>query len=536
MKTTVAAAVAALLATHAADARQDSPAKDISLKHLASISTGSVGATGAEIVAYDAKTRRAFAINSTDNNLVVLDLADPAAPILYETISLAAFGAGLNSVDAHRGLVAVAVEASPKTNPGRVVFLDAATLEFVGDVGVGALPDMVTFDGDGEHVLVANEGEPNSYNQADSVNPEGSVSIIDLEQGVANASVRTADFKAFSKAALTAKGVRVFGPNATAAQDLEPEYITVKGRTAWVTLQEANAVAILDVPTATVRDILPLGRKDHSLAGNALDPSDRDSPTGTAAIKIGNWPVAGMYQPDAIAHFRIGKQGYLVTANEGDSRSSDDFPGYTEEVRVGSPAYTLDPAVFPNAAALKANAALGRLTVSTASGDTDGDGDFDRIDVFGARSFSIWTTDGQLVWDSGDQLERYIADPQNGYAAVFNASHDSNAPDTRSDNKGPEPEGVAVGKVGGRTYAFVGLERIGGVMAYDVSNPQAPQFAAYANTRKLDTYGGDLGAEGVTFVSEEDSPNGKPLVIVGNEVSRTVSIFQVDRARARSRY
>jgi len=532
MKTIVAAAVAALLAAHAADARNDATARDISLKHLASIGTASVGATGAEIVAYDAKTKRAFAINSTDNNLVVLDLANPAAPILYDTISLGGYGAGLNSVATHRGLVAVAVEASPKTNPGRVVFLDARSLRIVGDVEVGALPDMLTFDDDGERVLVANEGEPVDYLPG-SINPEGSISIIDLEQGVRNASVRTADFKAFSKAALTAKGVRVFGPNATAAQDLEPEYITVRGRTAWVTLQEANAIAIVDVPTATVQDILPLGRKNHAELGNALDPSDRDGSASTASIKIANWPVYGLYQPDAIAHFNVGRQRYLVTANEGDSRSSDDFAGFGEEIRVGSPNYTLDPIVFPNAAVLKSNVALGRLTVTNASGDTDGDGDFDRIEAFGARSFSIWTTDGQLVWDSGDQFERYFADPTNGFDTIFNASHDSNLPDNRSDNKGPEPEGVAVGKVGGRTYAFIGLERIGGVMAYDVSNPTAPQFAAYANTRKLDTLGGDLGPEGVTFVSEEYSPNGKPLVIVGNEVSRTISIFQVEKARSR---
>ncbi len=186
--------------------------------------------------------------------------------------------------------------------------------------------------------------------------------------------------------------------------------------------------------------------------------------------------------------------------------------------------------MFPNAAELKTNAALARLTVTNASGDTDGDGDFDRIEVFGARSFSIWTAAGQPVWDSGDQFERYLADPANGYAALFNATHDDNAPDNRSDNKGPEPEGVAVGKVGGRTYAFIGLERIGGVMAYDVSNPAAPEFAAYANTRSL-VAGGDRGTEGVTFVSEEDSPNGKPLVILGNEVSRTLTIYQVDKAR-----
>jgi len=151
--------------------------------------------------------------------------------------------------------------------------------------------------------------------------------------------------------------------------------------------------------------------------------------------------------------------------------------------------------------------------------------------VFGGRSFSIWTAAGQPVWDSGDQFERYLADPANGYAALFNANNSSNTPDNRSDNKGPEPEGVAVGKVGGRTYAFVGLERIGGVMAYDVSNPAAPEFAAYANTRALDGVAGDRGPEGVTFVSEEDSPNGNPLVILGNETSRTVSIFQVDKTR-----
>jgi hypothetical protein len=532
MKTTIAAAVAALLASHAVAARNGPPEWNISLTHLASIGTATIDGTGAEIVAYDAGTKRAFAINSTDNDLVVLDLADPKAPVLYEKIPLDAYGAGLNSVAVHRGLVAVAVEAQPKTDPGRVVFMNASTLQVVGDVEVGALPDMLTFDGEGTRVLVANEGEPVDYLPG-SVNPEGSISIIDLAQGVPNASVRTADFRGFTKDALLAKGVRVFAPGATAAQDLEPEYITVQGRTAWVTLQEANAVAIVDVPTATVQDIVSLGRKDHSLPGNALDPSDRDGPANGAATKIGNWPVFGMYQPDAIASYRIGKQTYLVTANEGDSRSGDDFPGYNEEVRVGSGGYILDPTVFPDAAVLKANANLGRLNVSNASGDTDGDGDFDRIDVFGARSFSIWTTDAQLVWDSGDQFERFFADPQNGFAANFNANHESNDPDNRSDNKGPEPEGVAVGKVGGRTYAFVGLERMGGVMAYDVSDPRSPQFAAYGTTRTFvgTNLAGDRGAEGVTFIAAEDSPNGEPLVLVGNEVSRTVAIFQVDKKR-----
>jgi hypothetical protein len=351
---------------------------------------------------------------------------------------------------------------------------------------------------------------------------------------VASASVRSVDFRAFSRDTLNAQGIRVFGPGTTAAQDLEPEYITVQGRTAWVTLQEANAVAVIDVPTATVQQILRLGLKDHSLERNALDPSDREGPNNTAVIKIGPWPLFGMYQPDAIASYNVGNQRFLVTANEGDSRSGGDFPGFNEEVTVGDSTYVLDPDVFPNAASLKTNAALARLTVSNKSGDLDGDGDFDQIHVFGARSFSIWTIDGQQVWDSGDQFERYFEDPANGYRAIFNASHDDNRPDRRSDNKGPEPEGLAIGRVGGRQYAFVGLERMGGVMAYDISQPQAPRFAAYANTRNLTDLSqvkGDRGAEGVTFIAAEDSPNGQPLVLVGNEVSRTVSIFQVNKAR-----
>jgi hypothetical protein len=533
MKTKIAATVAALLAVQSAGARNGPPQWNISLEHLSSIGTGSIGSVGAEIVAYDRSTRRAFAINSTDNTLAVLDLSDPSAPVLQETVSLAAYGAGLNSVAVHDGLVAAAVEAKPKTDPGRVVFIDAATLGVVGNVVVGALPDMLTFDGDGQRVLVANEGEPVDYLPG-SVNPEGTVSIIDLAQGVGSASVRTIDFRAYSREALNAQGIRVFGPGTTAAQDLEPEYITVQGRTAWVTLQEANAIAVIDVPTATVQQILPLGLKDHHLDKNAFDPSDRDGPNNTAAIRIAPWPVFGMYQPDAIASYRVGNQRFLVTANEGDSRSGTDFPGFNEEVTVGDPTFVLDPVAFPDAATLKTNAALARLTVTNASGDLDGDGDFDQIQVFGARSFSIWSVDGQQVWDSGDQFERYFANPANGYTALFNASHDDNRPDRRSDNKGPEPEGLAIGRVGGRQYAFVGLERMGGVVAYDISEPQAPRFAAYANTRNLTDLSqlrGDRGAEGVTFVAEEDSPNGRPLVLVGNEVSRTVSIFQANKAR-----
>ena len=220
-------------------------------------------------------------------------------------------------------------------------------------VTVGAVPDMLTFTPQGRYVLVANEGEPKSYNQPDSVDPEGSVSIIDMRDGPAaltQANVRTADFHAFNgqEAALRAAGIRIFGPNATASQDLEPEYIAVSpdGKTAWVTLQENNAMATVDIASATVTSLVSLGHKNHSLPGNDLDPSDRDNAAGTGpAINIGNWPVKGMYQPDGIAAYRIGGEVFLFLANEGDART--DWPGLNEEATIGAAGYVLDPTVFP---------------------------------------------------------------------------------------------------------------------------------------------------------------------------------------------
>jgi len=398
---------------------------------------------GAEIAAYDVTTQRLFVVAGT-SALDVLDVSNPAAPTLVTTIDTSAFGIA-NSIAVKNGIVAVAIEnGSSKQAPGFVAFYDLDG-NLLNSVTVGALPDMLTFTPDGKKIVVANEGEPNSYNQPDSVDPEGSISIIDLSKGVLSvnqSSVKTADFTAFNAAkdVLIAAGVRIFGPNATVAQDLEPEYITVSpdSKTAWVTLQENNALAIVDLETATVKEIKPLGFKDHSLPGNGLDASDRDG-----GINIQNWPVLGMYQPDAIASFTVNGQTYLITANEGDAR---DYSGFAEEVRVGANSYRLDPTAFPNAATLKNNANLGRLTVTNTLGNPDGDNDFDQIYVFGARSFSIWNASGGLVYDSGDQFEQITAVQvpnlfnSNGTAATF---------DTRSDNKGPEPEGVVTSVIDG---------------------------------------------------------------------------------------
>lgn len=891
------------------------------------------GEGAAEIIAYDPQTRRAFVVNAIDATVDVLDLRYPDRPRKIRSLGVGTIAPDLgsaNSVAVKNGLVAVAIEADPKQNPGLVAFYRSDTLRFLGAVEVGALPDMVAFTPNGQTLLVANEGEPSDDYLND---PEGSITVIDLSRGVRRATARTADFHAFNDQATRLRkiGVRIYGPNASVAQDLEPEYITISddGHTAWVTLQENNALAVVDIPSATVRDIAPLGVKSYyfsgpatlkkfnfpelpeigitevcretlrlggfsglafigcyescntnelnfithtdrgpnaepldvngdgvaerpfalpefqpqwrhftldlttgaielkkrtpltqingapltglpNLAGSAglvnsdeppvsllgaplgrdplgadlegivRDPTDGtywmadeyrpsiyhfdadgrmlqrfvpaganqgERTTGSSALpaelgqrrvnrgfeaiayaggllyaflqspldnpdtiddanskasrwsrvvvfdtqrqrtvaqylypleftvgpwskrnltdKIGDavalgggrflvlerdsgsdatsskyifnldlngatnletlsndivgpggsletmsaaelaaagivtarktlvvdlaalgylpndkpeglalvgendeeivlavindndfglsdkpirldgflnfqnplvpvqlglitikkqmidasdrdggyspnyWPVVGMYQPDGIASFTVNGETYLVTANEGDAR---DYEGYSEESRVGD--VTLDPLYFANIDVLQREDQLGRLKITTANGDPDGDGVFSALHSFGGRSFSIWSNDGRLVFDSAADFERNTQ--KNG---VWINPESEN----RSDDKGPEPEGVVIGEIGRRIYAFIGLERAGGIMVYDITDPAKPVFQQWAYHPE------HISPEGLAFVPAHESPDGHPLLLVSHEVSGTVVIYRVNR-------
>lgn len=502
------------------------------------------GLSSAEITAYDPLSKRLFVVNGANASVDVLNLTDPTNPVLLGSITAASIGANLaavNSVAVFNGIVALAVEANPKTDNGVVAWVRASDLTVLGTDTVGALPDMLTFTPDGSHLLVANEGEPNSYNNVSvtSVDPVGSVSVIAVSGLTPTASsitrtVHTAGFAAFNgqEAVLRAAGVRIYGPNATVEQDLEPEYIAISAdsRTAWVTLQENNAIAVVDIASRTVTSINPLGFKDHSVAGMGMDVSDEDGGTntnsGTPLIKIGPVPVKGMYLPDAIASYTANGQTWLITANEGDARA--DWPGFNEETRVRAHCNLgLDPMVFTDAANQIFDSNLGRLRItSTPNGGNDGkngSGQCTELYSFGARSFSIWNASVTRVFDSGDDIEQRTQALPN---VNFNASHDSNDLDGRSASKGPEPEGVTVGTFGNKTFAFIGLERVGGVMVYDVTNPAAPVHTTYLNTRTGLT--GDRGPEGLTLIKAAQSPNGKPLLVVGNEVSGTTAVLQLN--------
>lgn len=564
----------------------------IELSKIGAYQSGIFAESAAEIPAYDAASKRLFVVNAQAGVLDVLDLSQPNQPVKITEIQVhdIAEGAEVNSVAVHNGIVAIAIQAAVKTDPGYVALYQAKDLSKLAHVQVGALPDMLTFSPDGQTLLVANEGEPSDDYQVD---PEGSISVIQLSNLTAPV-VRTADFKAFNgqEAVLRAQGVRIFGSNATAAQDFEPEYITVSqdGKTAWAALQENNALAKIDVVNAKVLAVYPLGFKDHGLDGNGMDVSDADGVDGTGSIKIQTWAnVRGLYMPDAIASFDVAGKTYIVTANEGDARdwgedtpeyfNNDTSKGFVEEWRVKHlvhadgfarrlgddlPAHLsqlakgaeLNPDNFGYCGATAGNAGdcrkdhlLGRLNITWTEGyQKNADGTpklnergnlvYDHLYSFGARSVSIWTENStqnglELVWDSGDDFEQYIAEH---HPEIFNANHEEAGMDNRSDNKGPEPEGVTLGQIGSKTFAFIGLERAGGVMVYDVSTPSAPSFVQYLNSREMSAsteqielgQAGDLGPEGLVFIEAKDSPNGQPLLVVGNEVSGSTAVYQLN--------
>lgn len=526
--------------------------------------------SAAEIVSYDSCTDKLYVVNAQAQKVDVLSMDADSGPISEGSIDLqsAAVASGIdigaaNSVSTHQGLVAVAIENADKQQNGIIALYRSDTLELVTTYTAGALPDMVSFSKDGRYIASANEGEPNADY---SIDPEGSVTLVDLANGPLQAKVTQIDFKAFNQgqprhAELTDK-VRISAPNATVAQDLEPEYLTFADNgKLYVALQENNALAAIDVASAQVDAILGLGGKPWDKA--KLDASNKDKNIGNLQSYA---MLEGLYMPDSITSYSVDGNTYIVTANEGDGREygikttqemcdekgfewdGDDYQGtenyttekdfciaYVDEVRGKK----LDvDANHPLAGTLKDNKQLARLKVIKPQGTLAAD---QKVQAFGSRSFSIWDESGELVFDSGDDFARIVLeqDPAN-----FNSTNDNNqSGDDRSDDKGVEPEAIEVAEINGKHYAFVGLERQGGIMVYDVTQPKNASFISYLNNRDFtqpvctkvdedgdcdnDTYNskaGDLGPESIKYFTRSSNH----FIAVGNEVSGSTSVYRVE--------
>ncbi len=482
---------------------------EVSLSKIGTYTTN-LGEGSAEISSYDTASQRLFVINSSFGSFSIVDFSNPSLPSLISNIDVTAIGPDVTSIAVFDGLVAVSIPATIVTDDGKVAFYDInGTL--LNQVTVGALPDMITFNHQGNKVLVANEAEAD-----EGIDPDSSVSIIELDNGVINATVNHLNFNDFNVGEIRANELPndvIIFPTKSVSQDLEPEYISVLSddSKAYVTLQENNAVAVIDIENQSIESIHALGFKDHSLKGNELDPSNQDSLNGECSIQIANWPIFGMYQPDSIATYTQNKINYYLTANEGEARSEDE--------RVKD--IILDTSAFPNADQLQAIDQLGRLKVSTVLGDDNEDMDFDKLYAYGARSFSIWDAQtGVQVFDSGNQFETQISiqTPE-----IFNSNGGTiDSFDSRSDDKGPEPEGIIVAEIESQHYAFIGLERVGGIMIYNITDPENPVFVRYQPSTD-----GDQAPEGLLFIKSTENSTNDNLLLVSHEDTGTIAIYAV---------
>lgn len=530
------------------------------LQYLGRWISGS-GIGGAEISAYDPATQRMFVTNGATNQIDIVDISNPSSPKKLKSIVLAAQGViGIQSVAVREGLVAIAASLVSNQASGKVYFADADGNLIKGvenGVPVGSLPDHVGFSPDGRYVVTANEGEPSSYcltggTLPTTTDPYGTVSIIDVTGTVPSAAT-TVNFEDFNDraGAITFQGGRIFGPGATTAQDVEPEYITFSAdsKYAYVSLQENNAVATIDMASKKVIQVSGLGYKKYSEAGKGLDAISNGTP------EVANQNVQGMYMPDNMATL-TGADGttYILSANEGDARSYPCLLGGTDTAVVQSEDQKLSSVYDSTDSAITTlQGVTGGLNVTQFAPATaraiqvTSSTKVKTAYSFGARSFSVWkptNLDGvdtmTQVWDSGDQLETITAQRNGaGYNGDWNTTNGGpNDRDTRSAKKGPEPEGIAVGKAYGTNWIVVGMERDGGIALYNGDNPLAPTFVDYINTSnragnlisgKTTASAGDVSPEGITFISEDDSPTGAALILASYELSGTVGIYQIPR-------
>ncbi|NDC91341.1 MAG: hypothetical protein EB089_05750 [Acidimicrobiia bacterium] len=516
----------------------------VKITEISSISLDGEGS--GEIATFHPGSKRIFATNGVKNAIDIFDISNVAAPKKVGSVSLAPYGNDVTSVAAGRDVVVAAVLVSekfsatgaPTTPNGKLVVFDTNGKVLSSPDILGVLPDAVTFAPNGTTALVAIEAslvcakddpattakEDTDYSKASD--PEGGVSIVDLSNPAAPV-VKFAGFSQFNVAQMRAKGIALSSVVNSVAKDFEPELITAVDNTyAYVTIQEANAIGKLNIETASFESITRAFESKLSLT--ARDTSDRDS--GAGPRNYAN--VVGASQPDAIAGFKIGSGHYFVTANEGDAR---EYTCLNDDLRGSS--LKVDSRRFPTWSALSASAALGRAKVNPNIGDKDGDGDIDTIHLRGSNSMTMYRN-GMVLWDSGDLLDQIqisafgVANINGSHSLSSDKSTMNYVGQDRSDDKGSEPEGVAVGMVGDRRVAILGLERMTALVVFDITEPRSPVFQEWLQMLPAKaTPAKDVkhfSPEGIVFVPADKSPSGKALFITSYELSGSLSIHQIE--------
>jgi len=517
----------------------------LKVTEIASITSGD-GEGSSEIATFHAGSKRIFATNGVKNAIDIYDISDVANPKKVGSVALSSYGNDVTSVAAGKDVVVAVVNISdkfsatgvPTTTNGKIVVFDTNGKVLSSPDVLGVLPDSVTFAPNGTTALVAIEAQPvcakddpataakedTDYSKASD--PVGGVTVVDLSNP-ASPVLRFAGFDQFSVFEMRAKGIAVSSVVNNVSKDFEPEFVTaIDNNYAYVTIQEANAIGKLNIGSATFESISRAFESKVSRV--ARDTSDRDAGAGPRTYTN----VVGASQPDAIAGFTIGAGQYFVTANEGDAR---EYTCLNDDLR-GS-ALKVDARRFPDWSILSGSAALGRAKVNPTIGDKDGDGDIDTIHLRGSNSMTMYRN-GIAIWDSAQLLDQ-IQTQAFGVANI-NGSHSLSSDKStmnyvgqdRSDDKGSEPEGVAVGMVGNRRIAILGLERMTALAILDITQPRNPVFQEWLQMLPTKaTPAKDVkhwSPEGIVFVPADKSPSGKALVITSYELSGSLSIHQIE--------
>lgn len=517
----------------------------VKVTEIAAISSGD-GEGSSEIAAFHAGSKRIFATNGVKNAIDIFDISDVANPKKVGSVSLAPYGNDVTSVAAGRDVVVAAVLVTetfsaadvPTTPNGKIVVFDTNGKVLSSPDVLGVLPDSITFAPNGTTALVAIEAQPvcakdnpattekENLDYSKASDPVGGVSVVDLSNPAAPV-VRFAGFDQFTVEQMKAKGIAVSSVVNSVSKDFEPEFVTaVDNNYAYVTIQEANAIGKLNIESATFESITRAFESRVSKV--ARDTSDKDSGAGPRTYRN----VVGASQPDAIAGFKFGSGHYFLTANEGDSR---EYTCLNDDLRGAS--LKVDTKRFPDWTTLSGVAALGRAKVNPNNGDIDGDGDIDTIHLRGSNSMTMYRN-GVALWDSGALLDQ-IQTSAFGVANI-NGSHSYSSDKStmnyvgqdRSDDKGAEPEGVAIGMVGDRRIAVLGLERMTALAIFDITAPLAPVFQEWLQILPTKaTPAKDVkhwSPEGIVFVPADKSPSGKALIITSYELSGSLSIHQIE--------
>jgi hypothetical protein len=517
----------------------------LKITEIAAIASGD-GEGSSEIATYHAGSKRIFATNGVKNTIDIFDISDVANPKKVGAVALSPYGNDVTSVAAGKDVVVAVVNVSdkfsatgvPTTTNGKIVVFDTDGKVLSSPDVLGVLPDSVTFAPNGTTALVAIEAQPvcakddpataakeeTDYTKASD--PVGGVTVVDLTNP-ASPVLRFAGFNQFSVADMRAKGIAVSSVVNNVAKDFEPEFVTaVDNNYAYVTIQEANAIGRLNIKSATFESVTRAFESNLSIVSR--DTSDRDAGAGPRTYKN----VVGASQPDAIAGFTIGSGQYFVTANEGDAR---EYTCLNDDLRAS--ALKVDARRFPDWKALSGSAALGRAKVNPTIGDKDGDGDIDTIHLRGSNSMTMYRN-GLVIWDSANLLDQ-IQTQAFGVANI-NGSHSLSSDKStmnyvgqdRSDDKGSEPEGVAVGMVGDRRIAILGLERMTALAIFDITVPGNPIFQEWLQLLPTKATPAKevkhFSPEGIVFVPADKSPSGKALIITSYELSGSLSIHQIE--------